>query len=191
MPSLPQVSLCHIGLYATDLDTMVDFYSRVFGLTVTDWGHSSRGFDIAFLSGNAEEHHQLVIAAGRPKDATFSTINQISFKVQSLDELKRYHDWLVKERVPKLECRDHGNAWSVYFADPEGNRLEVYVPTPWYVGQPFGEPLDLSKPAGAIRAHTEAMVRKDPTWRPVEEWSAEIRKKRADAGNKQAGTATV
>ena len=58
MTALPTPKLCHIGIYATDLSKMVDFYTRVFGLTVTDWGHSSRGFDIAFLSGNADEHHQ-------------------------------------------------------------------------------------------------------------------------------------
>ena len=69
MTALPKVKLCHFGLYAHDLNKMVDFYTRVFGLMVTDWGSSTRGMDIAFLSGNADEHHQLVIAGGRPKDA--------------------------------------------------------------------------------------------------------------------------
>ena len=156
MTALPTPKLCHIGIYATDLSKMVDFYTRVFGLTVTDWGHSSRGLDIAFLSGNADEHHQLVIAGGRPKDAAFSTINQISFKVENLDDLKRWYEFLRKENVAKMEPRDHGNAWSVYFADPEGNRLEVYVSSPWYVEQPFGEPLDLTLPAAEIlQAHRD------------------------------------
>jgi catechol-2,3-dioxygenase len=177
MTALPKVKLCHFGLFAHDLKTMVDFYTRVFGLTVTDWGSSTRGMDIAFLSGNAEEHHQLVIAGGRPKDLTFSTINQVSFRVNDLEELRRYHAWLVNERVQKLETRDHGNAWSIYFSDPEGNRMEIYTPSPWYVAQPFGEPLDLTQPAEAIHAKTEAMVRKDPSWRPMAEWSADMRKK--------------
>jgi catechol 2,3-dioxygenase len=177
MPQLPKAKLCHIGLYARDLKKMVDFYTRVFGMIVTDWGHSKRGMDIAFLSGSADEHHQLVLAGGRPDEASFSTINQVSFRVDSLDELKRYHAWLVDERVDKLETRDHGNAWSIYFSDPEGNRMEIYVPSPWYVSQPFGEPLDLTQPADVIRARTEAMVRQDPTWRPVAEWSADIRNK--------------
>ena len=60
--------------------------------------------------------------------------------------------------MQKLETRDHGNAWSIYFSDPEGNRMEVYMPSPWYVAQPFGEPLDLTQPAEAIHAKTEAMV---------------------------------
>ncbi len=59
---------------------MVDFYSRIFGLVVTDRGHSGRGFEIAFLSRDPIEHHQIAIAAGRPKDAS-PTINQISFRV--------------------------------------------------------------------------------------------------------------
>ena len=175
MTKLPGVELCHFGLYAHDLETMVDFYTRAFGLVVTDRGRSPRGFDIAFLSGRPDEHHQLAIAAGRPKDATFSTINQVSFRVQSLDDLKRYFTWLTAARVKDLEVRNHGNAWSIYFSDPEGNRMEVYCPTPWYVSQPFGTPLDLTAPSEAILAKTEAMVRQDPTSRPIEAWSAEMR----------------
>jgi catechol 2,3-dioxygenase len=177
MTALPKPKLCHFGLYARDLNKMVDFYSRVFGLVVTDWGYSTRGMDIAFLSGNPDEHHQLVIAGGRPAEATFSTINQVSFRVNDLEELKRYYAWLANEGVNNLETRDHGNAWSVYFSDPEGNRMEVYFPSPWYVGQPFGEPLDLTQPVEAIMARTEAMVRQDPTCRPAAEWSADMRRK--------------
>lgn len=177
MTALPKAKLCHFGIYANDLNRMVEFYTRVFGLTVTDWGSSTRGMDIAFLSGNPDEHHQLVIAGGRPNEATFSTVNQVSFQVAGLDELRRYYAWLVREGVDKLEARDHGNAWSVYFSDPEGNRMEVYTSSPWYVGQPFGEPLDLTQPADVIMARTEAMVRQDPTWKPMTEWSAELRRK--------------
>jgi hypothetical protein len=72
---------------------------------------------------------------------------------------------------------NHGNAWSIYFPDPEGNRLELYCAAPWYVGQPFGEPLDLTEPAAVIVAKTEAMVRADPTWRPAADWSADLRRK--------------
>lgn len=179
--TLPAAELCHFGLYAHDLEKMVDFYTRAFGLVVTDRGRSPRGIDIAFLSGSPDEHHQLAIAAGRPSDATFSTINQVSFRVGSLDDLKRYHGWLKDERVKDLETRDHGNAWSIYFSDPEGNRMEVYCPTLWYVSQPFGEPLDLTAPSDAILAKTEAMVRQDPTSRPLEVWSADMRKRLGQA----------
>ena len=177
MTRMPDAQLCHIGVYAFDLDTMVDFYSRIFGLVVTDRGHSSRGFDVAFLSRDPTEHHQVAIAAGRPKDAVHTTINQISFRVAGLDELRQYYPWLVKEGVKKLDPRNHGNAWSIYFADPEDNRVELYCHSPWHVGQPFGEPLDLTEPADVIRAKTEAMVKRDPTCMSKDVFVAQMRKK--------------
>ena len=177
MNAMPDAQLCHIGIYAFDLEKMVDFYSRIFGLVVTDRGYSSRGFDIAFLSRDPIEHHQIAIASGRPKEAIHTTINQISFRVPGLEDLRKYYPWLVKERVNKLDPRNHGNAWSIYFADPEDNRVELYCSSPWHVSQPFGEPLDLTEPAEVIRAKTEAMVKQDPTCQPMEAWVAQMRQK--------------
>lgn len=178
MNALPAPKLSHFGIYAHDLNKMVEFYTRIFGLTVSDWGSSTRGMDVAFLTGDPAEHHQLVIASGRPDNAAFSTINQVSFQVNDLEELRQHYARLLKEGVKALETRDHGNAWSIYFSDPEGNRMEIYLPSPWYVAQPRGEPLDLTQPVDKIIATTEAMVRQDPSCRPMSEWSAELLKKR-------------
>jgi catechol 2,3-dioxygenase len=178
MNNLPDCQLCHIGIYATDIEPMVDFYSRIFGLMVTDRGYSeTRNVHIAFLSRDPSEHHQVAIASGRPKDASFTTINQISFRVQTLEELKQYYPMLLKEQVKKLDPRNHGNAWSIYFADPEGNRVEIYCRSNWHVGQPFGEPLDFNQSADAIRAETEAMVKQDPTHLPMDVFVAQQKKK--------------
>jgi catechol 2,3-dioxygenase len=49
---------------------------------------------------------------------------------------------------------DHGNAWSIYFHDPEGNMVEVYADSPWHVPQPYGKPFDITQPADRIRAAT-------------------------------------
>lgn len=35
-----------------------------------------------------------------------------------------------------------------------GNRIELYVHTPWYVPQPLREPLDLSQDDDIVRART-------------------------------------
>jgi len=92
-----------------------------------------------------------------------TTINQLSFRVGSLEDLRRFYAVLVAEGAKEIVPRDHGNAWSIYFSDPEDNRIELYTPSPWYVKQPRGERLDLSEPAEVIRAKTEALIRADPT----------------------------
>jgi catechol 2,3-dioxygenase len=65
---------------------------------------------------------------------------------------------------------NHGNSLSIYFADLEGNTVEVYTDTPYYVAQPHGDPLDLAKSDEEILRETEAIVRQDPTFMPLDEW---------------------
>jgi catechol 2,3-dioxygenase len=50
---------------------------------------------------------------------------------------------------------NHGNALSFYMADPEGNGVEVYIDTPWYVPQPHGVPIDLTLPSDQLLADAE------------------------------------
>lgn len=75
---------------------------------------------------------------------------------------------------------NHGNALSIYFADPEGNTVEVYVDTPFYVAQPHGDPLDLEVDA-EILAETEAICRADPTFMPLDQWQAQFLSKAPSA----------
>jgi catechol 2,3-dioxygenase len=54
---------------------------------------------------------------------------------------------LQAEGAEAIFPASHGLAWSIYANDPEGNRLEFFVDTDWYIKQPFSIPLDLSKSA--------------------------------------------
>ena len=72
---------------------------------------------------------------------------------------------------------NHGNALSIYFADPEGNTIEVYLDTPWYVPQPLGYEIDLEKTEDELYRETEAICRAKPGFKPMEEWRAEISRK--------------
>lgn len=172
MTAALQAQLAHVGYYVRDLDKMVDFYRRVFGMVVTDAGVSSRpgAPTMAFLSRDPDEHHQIAFATGRGADVP-TTINQISFRVANLADLLAWHRKLIELGVHEIDPRNHGNAWSLYFFDPEGNRLELYTPTEWYVSQPFGRIFDPTKSEDEIRAETAAMVKQDPTHCPVEDWS--------------------
>jgi catechol 2,3-dioxygenase len=173
--SAPIAQLTHVGLYVQDLDRMVDFYSRLFGMVVTDRSDDHAGRRIAFLTRNAEEHHQMVLISGRFDGAGLSPINQISFRVPTLEDLQSYFQKLNIEGVTIQRTLTHGNAWSIYFFDPEENRLELYCGSPWYVIQPFAADLDLSEAAELIRAKTEALIRGNGSKRPQEAWSAELK----------------
>jgi catechol 2,3-dioxygenase len=77
--------------------------------------------------------------------------------------------------VTIIEQKDHGNAWSFYVADPEGNRLELYCPTPWHVSQPTWWSLDLLTDEPAILfAKTQALIQETPGTRLRSEWSSEM-----------------
>lgn len=161
--------LTHMGINVVNLDTMVDFYTRVMGLKISDRGVSRRlGYELVFMTSDPEVHHQVVLCGGREAGGP-SAINQISFNLNSLDELKEVYDRLRGE-CEEIAPIDHGNAWSIYFPDPEGNLIEVYVDSPYYVPQPHGEPLDLSLPNEEIDRRTHARIEKDESFMTRDEW---------------------
>jgi len=167
--------LAHVGIYVTDAEAMIRFYQEVVGLTVTDRGLStSTQLPITFLSSNPAQHHQFVLVQGRDK-ASASTVNQLSFKVGSLKDLREVAAKAAARGV-KLRQTSHGNAWSVYFPDPEGNQIEIYLDTPWHVAQPHGDPIDFSLSDEEIHAQTEKIVRADSTFKLKDEREAELAK---------------
>jgi catechol 2,3-dioxygenase-like lactoylglutathione lyase family enzyme len=175
------ISFSHVGIYVTDIDKMVDFYTRFLGFVVSDRGATVSGGRITFLTRDSNEHHQLVMATGRPADLPFNVVNQISFRVDSLRTLKQMHAALKNEPVKDLGPISHGNALSVYFLDPEGNRIELLIDTPWYVPQPMRIPLDLSLPDAELWSAVEEQARTIPGFKPRAEWQAEMEQKLARA----------
>jgi catechol 2,3-dioxygenase-like lactoylglutathione lyase family enzyme len=171
--STPQFAFSHMGMFVADLARMEDFYTRMLGFTVTDRGNLG-AYDLVFLSRKPAEHHQIVMVSGRPADLPFNPINQISFRMAEFAGLREMHRRLVAEGVRELHPVSHGNALSVYFLDPEGNRIELFVDTPWYVAQPLRVPMDMSLPDGELWAWAEREARKLPGFQPVEQWRAEM-----------------
>ena len=150
--------LAHIGIFVRDIPTLEAFYTEVFGLVVTDRG-VGKTFrnELVFLSGSPEQHHQLVLSSGRGADSP-STVMQMSFKVNDLAELRAVRDKAVAAGATDFIPLNHGNAWSVYFNDPEGNCIEVYLDSPFHTPQPFGEPLNLEQSDEALIAQTKALI---------------------------------
>jgi len=159
---------------------MVDFYARVLGFCVTDRA-VIRGVNVAFLSRDPDEHHQIVLVPGRDP-AHPSTVNQISFRVVSFPELRRIHARLVAEAVASLNPTNHGGSWSIYFADPEGNRIELFVQTPWYL-PPVSIPLDLGLSDEEIHRLTQDLVDATPGSMPRSLWHERTRRRMIEEGS--------
>lgn len=167
----PRVALAHVGIWAFNFPMQVDFYSELFGLVVTDRGQQGDR-QYAFLTASAEAHHQLVIVSGRTATAPPAPggLNQVSFKLPALADLRDFHARLLERPVTQVITLTHGNAWSVYFHDPEANRIEVFVDTPWHMPQPFAREIDLRQSDEHIYAQTEALCRGNPGSQPMNEW---------------------
>jgi catechol-2,3-dioxygenase len=148
---------------------MQGFYEGVLGFAVTDRGMLG-SVEIVFLSRDAREHHQIALVSGRPAALDFNIVNQISLRAQTLSDLREVFSLLDREGVEELVGITHGIAWSIYCRDPEGNRIEIFTDTPWYVEQPHREPIDLRRPEPEILAETEARIKHHPSFRPLAEW---------------------
>lgn len=186
------LTLSHVGIYVHDMARMTDFYTRFLGFAESDRGALADGKgEIVFLTRDPGEHHQLVLATGRPKDLGYNIVNQLSFRVDSLATLRELQRGLKDEAVEELGAITHGNALSVYFRDPEGNRVELLIDTPWYVPQPCRIPVDLSLPDQALWDSIEKKARELPGFTSRAEWQRDIARKIAAATDGRTSKATA
>jgi len=170
---MPILGLGHTGLWVDDLATMRDFYERVVGLTVTDEDDEA---GIVFFSSQPEvEHHEFVLQRGRTAPPGSKLPHQISWRVDSVETLQMYHYRLKEEGTPVQQEITHGNAYGIYFFDPEGNRGEVYLRIDRDVRQPFRKTLNLEQSVEEIHAEAERLLDdgtpayQPVTWTPIQD----------------------
>ena len=178
--------LSHMALFARDVERMIDFYGRVLGLNVSDGRKREAGIsrgdsEIIFLSNEPQIHQQLQLSAGLFDGDECNVVHQVSFRLVDLPELREVARRIVEERqidLSQLDQLDHGNAWSLYFRDPEGNMLELYVETPWKLKHPFAQHFDIMQPDDVIIGTTCERVRASEG---VDPWAVAAQNKMADA----------
>ncbi|MET0858899.1 MAG: VOC family protein [Telluria sp.] len=177
MSKRPGLSFSHVGIFVNDLDTMARFYSEVLEFTITDRGclpGPNGPIELVFTSRDPDVHHQIVLVSGRPEHIDFNVVNQISLTADSIETLQAFYRRLQTADVTELSPVTHGNALSVYFRDPEGNRIELYVDTPWYVSQPMRVPMPIELPADELMAWAEQHARALTGFRPRSVWRQEM-----------------
>ena len=160
---MPVAGLGHVGIYADDLMNQRDFYTRVIGLNIADEDLDGRG--MCFMSADpVSEHHEFVLMKGRVSSDDTNTIQQISFKVPTIQDLRDYHKRLLDEDIKVERIVSHGNAFGMYFFDPEGNRVELYYKTGFPVPHPHGDLIDLTRSDEELIGDArELLVTKSPT----------------------------
>src|SRR4051794_31155470 len=152
---MPRVlGLSHVGIFVRDLQVSKEFYTRVLGLTVTD--EDDR---FVFLSAQPDsEHHELALLVGREAPPDTMVVQQISFRVPTLTDVREYYQRLVAEGVRIQRQTTHVMSLGLYFYDPDGNPVEVFWDTGRQHPQPFNSPLDFSLSEEEILAQAAAAI---------------------------------
>ncbi|MFP6663688.1 MAG: VOC family protein [Deltaproteobacteria bacterium] len=168
-----QLRWSHAVVVVRDMEKMLDFYTKVLGFEITDRGPlpGSDKAEIVFLSQVPTEHHQIAFRSGERDESPPNSVDHFAFRVDSLDDVKRMDEklaasGLAEERLPLT----HGNAWSIYFADPEGNGLEIFCDTPWHVQQPQAQLWSVDKTNDEILMETRSAFEKDPAFSPINDF---------------------
>ena len=144
----------HAFVNVKNLKEMVTFYTDALGFRVNDQAQG-----IAFLSQLDGEHHQIAFKEDANLSGESSRVGHFSFRVESLDEVKRlYQELSSNEDAGRVVPITHGNTWSIYFHDPERNGIEVFCDTPWDAEQPFAEPWDPKMNRDELETYTKGLI---------------------------------
>lgn len=120
--------LGHVVLRVTDIGRAERFYNGLLGLPIIG-RYDKNGLKMTFFTlGN---HHDfavmLVSGEAGPAQGTSPGLDHVAFKIgDDLGDLREAKAYLEEAGIA-LTPIDHNVTKSLYFADPDGNMLEVYV----------------------------------------------------------------
>lgn len=117
--------LGHVVLNVRDAEKSKEFYTRALGLKLA---YEDRDRGAVFLSFGTQ-HHDLALfqlATGATPDATQPGLHHMAWQLGSFEELQAAHRELRELGIPVESTIEHNVTRSVYFHDPDGNRVELY-----------------------------------------------------------------
>ena len=120
----------HCAIAASDIPAMVRFYEDVLGFQILerDPDHGGVFLNLEGTSHTIDFFPMGALGTTPAKDG--SPLVHIAFKVGSYEALASAYETLIEHDVAIQALLDHTNQRSIYFADPEGNRLEIYFERP-------------------------------------------------------------
>ena len=120
------IGIDHAAISVNDLDKSLEFYTKILGFKVSPREHQKPGIEyfldcgpslVGLMQGNAKDGvHKL-------QDGGLGG-NHVAFRVHTSDFDK------IVEELKALEVKitftkKREKSWSVYFLDPDGNKLEM------------------------------------------------------------------
>ena len=113
----------HVVLSVKDVEASMKFYTEALGMDVM----LHREGNAAFLSFGTQHHDIALFRA--PEDAEMGNLglNHIAFQIEGGEtELRQLYGRILQHDAKVDYTTDHGMTHSVYFFDPDGNRLEIF-----------------------------------------------------------------
>jgi catechol-2,3-dioxygenase len=124
-PIIPP-KLHHSTFLTLKLDEMVRWYEQVAGLTPVHYSENA-----AWLTNDDANHRIALIAhpaIKRPVDKpTSAGLHHTAFEYRDFDQWLDNYSRLKDAGIVPFMCLDHGITMSMYYADPEGNGVEIQV----------------------------------------------------------------
>jgi catechol 2,3-dioxygenase-like lactoylglutathione lyase family enzyme len=116
----------HVNLKTTRLQEMIDFYRELVGAEVIH--QDAVG---AWLSNDGANHRIALLAfpnfSDDPEKDAHTGMHHSAFEYPSFEELNASYLRLKEAGITPALCLDHGMTLSYYYADPDGNNVELQV----------------------------------------------------------------
>jgi lactoylglutathione lyase len=121
----------HVGLNVRDLDKSIEFYTKVFDLSLSGRGDDT-GKKFAFLADNGRLAITLWQQSERTFDGTRAGLHHLAFLVPSVEAVKSAQEKLRAMNTPFeyegiVPHKSGAESGGIYFTDPDGVRLEIYT----------------------------------------------------------------
>ena len=157
----------HVVYRTRRFDEMIDWYQKVFEARV-----QHRNPALAFLTYD-DEHHRFAFAnlslldpaGGSGSAGTESNVDHVAYTFGSLGDLVDTYARLKRQGITPYWPVRHGPTLSLYYRDPDGNRMEfqvesfasaeeanAYMSSEAFAANPIGVPFDPEELAEQFRA---------------------------------------
>lgn len=129
-PLIRPKKLAHIVLRTPSVDAMRDWYAAVLGASVAHEAPASP--KLCFLTFD-EEHHRIALVEepgiALAKEGVRASLDHIAFTYGDLGDLLHTYERLAEKGIEPFLPIHHGPTISLYYRDPDGNRIELQVDT--------------------------------------------------------------